>query len=54
MDTVFLDQTLRLLFFFFFFLLHVFVRLLFEGGVYFFEKSADINNGWIRYVRMIQ
>ena len=24
--------------------------LLFEGGVYFFGKPADINDGWIRYV----
>ena len=51
MDTVFLDQMPQL---FFFFLLHVSVRLLFEGGVYFFEKSANTNNSWIRYVRMIQ
>ena len=29
-----------------------FVRLLFEGGVYFFGKPGDINNGWIRYVRV--
>ena len=37
----------------FFFLLHVSVRLLFEGGVYFFQtsKPADINDGWTRYVR---
>ena len=27
-----------------------FARLLFEGGVYFFWKPADINNSWIRYV----
>ena len=26
-----------------------FVRLLFEGGVYFFRKPGDINNGWIGY-----
>ena len=32
------------------FLLLDFVWLLFEGGVYFFRKSADINNGWTRYV----
>ena len=32
----------------------VFLRLLFEGGVYFFEKPADIYNGWIRYVQVIQ
>ena len=25
-------------------------QLLFESGVYFFEKPVDINNGWIRYV----
>ena len=30
------------------------VRLLFEGSVYFFGKPTDINNGWIRYVRVIQ
>ena len=35
------------------FLLLDFVRLLFEGGVYFFRKFADINNGWIRYVQAI-
>ena len=29
-----------------------FVRLLFEGGIYFFGKLGDINNGWIRYVRV--
>jgi len=29
-----------------------FVRLLFEGGVYFFGKPTDINDGWIRYVRV--
>ena len=29
-----------------------FVWLLFEGGVYFFGKSGDINDGWIRYVRV--
>ena len=27
-------------------------RLLFEGGVYFFWKPEDINDGWIRYVRV--
>ena len=26
-----------------------FVWLLFEGGVYFFGKSGDINDSWIRY-----
>ena len=31
-----------------------FVRLLFEGGVYFFGKPGDINDGWIRYVRVRQ
>ena len=25
-----------------------FVRLLFEGGIYFFGKPGDINNSWIR------
>ena len=34
--------------------LHVSVRLLFEGGVYFIGKPAGINDGWIRYVRAIQ
>ena len=29
-----------------------FVRLLFEGGVYFFGKPQDINDGWIRYIRV--
>ena len=28
------------------------MRLLFEGGIYFFGKPADINNGWIRYVQV--
>ena len=32
--------------------LFCFVRLVFEGGVYFFGKPGDINNGWIRYVRV--
>ena len=36
------------------FLLLGFVRPLFEGGIYFSRKPADINNGWIRYVRVIQ
>ena len=35
-------------------LLHVFVWLLFEGGVYFIGKLADSNEGWIRYVQAIQ
>ena len=30
------------------------MRLLFKGGVYFFGKPTDINNGWIRYVWAIQ
>ena len=34
--------------------LHISVWLLFEGGVYFIGKHADINHGWIRYVRAIQ
>ena len=29
--------------------LHISMRLLFEGSVYFFGKPADID-GWIRYV----
>ena len=28
--------------------------LLFKGDVYFFGKPEDINNGWIRYVQLIQ
>ena len=28
--------------------------LLFEGGIYFIGKPADINDGWIRNVRVIQ
>ena len=28
--------------------------LLFEGGVYSFGKAGDINNGWIRYIRLRQ
>ena len=46
----FFNQTPQLLFF----SLLVFLRLLFEGGVYFFGKLADINDGWIRYVQAIQ
>ena len=34
--------------------LRVSVWLLFEGGVYFIGKPADINDGWIRYVRTTQ
>ena len=41
----FSNQTLATIF-----LLLVFVRLLFEGCVYFVGKPADINDGWIRYV----
>ena len=26
--------------------------LLFEGGIYLFGKPSDINDGWIRYVRV--
>ena len=33
--------------------LQVSVWLLLEGGVYFIGKPADINDGWIRYVRTI-
>ena len=29
-----------------------FVQLLFEGGIYFFGKPGDINNGWIGYERV--
>ena len=32
-----------------FFSLLAFVRLLFEGGDYFFRKPTYINNGWISY-----
>ena len=48
--TCFFNQTLQLLFI----LLHVFVRLLFEGGVYFFGKPPNTNNSWIRYIQTIQ
>ena len=44
----FFDQMPQLLF-----SLHVSVRLLFKGGVYFFGKPSDINTGWIRNVRAI-
>ena len=27
---------------------------IFKGGIYFLEKPADINNGWIRHVKTIQ
>ena len=37
-----------------FFLLHVFVWLLFEGGVYFFGNPTHTNNGRMRYVRVIR
>ena len=36
------------------FLLFLFTRLLFEGGIYFLGKSADISDGWIRHVCTIQ
>ena len=29
-----------------------FVRLLFEGGIYFFGKPGDIKDSWIRYIQM--
>ena len=29
-------------------------QLLFKGGIYFFGKSAGINDGWIMYIRAIQ
>ena len=48
--TYFFNQMPQLLFI----LLHVFVRLLFEGGVYFFGKPSDTNNSWIRYIQTIQ
>ena len=45
----FFNQTPRLLFI----LLHArFVRLLIEGGIYFFWKPWDVNDGWMRYVRV--
>ena len=28
------------------------MRLLFEGGAYFFGKPGDVNDSWIRYVRV--
>ena len=43
----FFDQTPWLLFF----SLLVFLWLLFGGSVYFFGKSADINDGWIKYAQ---
>ena len=45
----FFNQTLWLLFFF---LLLILVRVLFEDGIYFLGKPADINDGLIRYVRV--
>ena len=30
-----------------------FVWLVFKDGIYFFGKPGDINDGWIRYVRVI-
>ena len=33
-------------------LLLSFVRLLFEGGIHFFENPTDINDGWIRYIQV--
>ena len=46
----FFDELPRLLFC----SLLVFVQLLFEGGIYFFRKPADINDGWIRYIPVRQ
>ena len=46
----FFNQTPRLIFI----SLLVSVWLLFEGAIYFFGKSADINDGWIRYARAIR
>ena len=37
-------------FFFFFFFLHVFVQLLFEGGVCLFGKPANTKDAWIMYM----
>ena len=34
--------------------LHVSVWLLFGGGVYFIGTPAEINDGWKRYIRVIQ
>ena len=55
----FLDQTLRLLFISLLVLYSYYSRaatirgrLLFKGGVYFLGKPGDINNSWIRYVRV--
>ena len=42
----FFDQTLWLLLL----SLHVSVRVLFEVGVYFFGKPANIDDSWIRYI----
>ena len=47
----FFDQTPCLLCFFFF-LLHVFVQLLFEGGVCLFGKPAYTKDTWIMYMYM--
>ena len=38
----------------FFFFAARFMRLSFEGSIYFFGKPTSINNGWIRHIRAIQ
>ena len=49
----FFDQAPWLLFFFLL-LTGIWGRLLFEGGIYFFGKPADINNSWLRYIQVRQ
>ena len=44
----FFDQTPRLLFIFSFFFCVVTIK----SGIYFFQKLADIDNGFIKYVRL--
>ena len=50
----FFDQMPQLLFFFCCLFCAATIRgwLLIEGGVYFFGKPGDINDGWIRYIRV--
>ena len=37
-----------------FFSLFVLLQLLFEGGIFSFGKLADINNGRVKYVHVMQ
>ena len=50
MNTDFFNQMPQLLLF----SVLIFVRLLFEDGIHFLEKSVDINDSWIWYVQVIQ